>query len=125
MSRMRSLSASLAIALLVLACGGAASPTSRATLVPPRDDATPVVEVKVTPGLHEAEAADVCPAEFLEPCTEMYVATVESGFPGVVCIFPAGQWSIGTPGENGNGRRVGEACGTDGTGTIRAVLEGD
>ncbi len=79
MSTTKSLAASLAIALLMLACGGAVSPTSRVTLAPPRDVATPVDEVKVTPGVHEAEAADVCPAEFLEPCTEMYDATVESG----------------------------------------------
>ncbi len=71
------------------------------------------------------EAVAVCPDEFREPCTEMYLQTVYSGLPGVVCIFPDGQWAIGTPGEFGNGRHVGEDCGMDGSGTIRAAIEAD
>lgn len=127
MSTIRMLGTSLTLAALAVACGGADVPTA-----PTRDlapEGTGRVAATQRPGDPDAgalvdEAVAVCPAEFREPCTEMYLQTVYSGLPGVVCIFPGGQWAIGTPGGSGNGRNVGEACGIDGSGTIRAVIEG-
>jgi hypothetical protein len=62
-----------------------------------------------------AEAERSCPAAFRQPCLDSYLAIAQTGFAGVLCVFPESRWSIGTPGQDGHGEAVGDACEPDGT----------
>lgn len=103
---MRRLAAVGVLALVVAGCSSAA-PAS-----------TPTVAPSLTA---EQEGALHCPPSY-PTCVEHYAITKRSGAHAILCIFMDGRWSIGTPGEGGNGTAVNDDCGSDGSGIIEAVI---
>ena len=66
-----------------------------------------------------AEAEALCPAEFLEPCTERYIQFATGPLEAALCITPDGLWFMETPeGE------VGDAC-SGAEGVIVAIVGGE
>ena len=67
-----------------------------------------------------AEAVALCPAEFVEPCSESYITFATGSLEAALCIFPEGKWAMVTP-EGG----IGDSCGTPpDIGVIVAIVGG-
>ena len=65
------------------------------------------------------EAEALCPAAFLEPCTESYIQSATGPFEAALCITPDGLWFIETP-QGG----VGDTC-SGSEGVIVAIVGGE
>lgn len=67
------------------------------------------------------EGMELCASsDVVARCTEAYVAAATSGSPEALCVSEsAGTWFMETPGE---GVAVGDACATDATHTVVALL---
>lgn len=73
-----------------------------------------------------AEAEDLCPEEFMEPCVMSWVAYASSPFASALCVNEdAGTWFLetpgGVPGEPAEGVQVGDACGGEPSATVVAL----
>ncbi len=66
-----------------------------------------------------AEAEALCPAEFLEPCSESYITFATGSLEAALCITPDGKWFMETPQG-----AVGDAC-SDADGVIVAIVGGE
>lgn len=66
-----------------------------------------------------AEAEEVCPAEFLELCTEAYIASAASPNEAALCVTPDDLWFMETPQG-----AVGDVC-SGGGATIVAIVGGE
>ena len=74
------------------------------------------------PGAYEAYVRSLCPAESVDACARAYLAADAAGPEALLCILPGGRWSIETPRPDGGGRRVGDTCGKEGSGKVRALI---
>lgn len=66
-----------------------------------------------------AEAVAVCPAEFVEECSESYISFATGSLEAALCITPDGKWFMETPQG-----AIGDAC-SDGDGVIVAIVGGE
>lgn len=66
-----------------------------------------------------AEAEALCPAEFLDPCTESYIEFATGPLEAALCITPDGLWFMETP-QGG----VGDTC-SAAEGLIVAIVGGE
>jgi len=66
-----------------------------------------------------AEAIALCPAEFVEECSESYISFATGSLETALCITPDGKWLMETP----HGA-IGEAC-SDADGVIVAIVGGE
>jgi hypothetical protein len=135
----RLLLASLLVAAVLLALGAAAACDNDGDSVG-EDGTTPAATVtpEVTPEESDengtadgatdedpdatlrAEAEALCPAEFLEPCAEAYIAFATGSLEAALCIFPEGKWAMVTPEGD-----IGDSCGTPpDIGVIAAIVGG-
>ena len=83
-------------------------PTRPESTAPATDEPTPIAdEPTISPtsapadgdAAREARAAELCPVQSLDPCTDAYIATVQSSLPGALCVDAiAGTWFWETPG---------------------------
>ena len=104
------------LASILVACGeseGGTDPTSTAL-----SELSPVLTQEQ---VLIAEAADLCPEELIEPCTEAYVVHATGSLPAGLCVTDEGLWFFETPAEDA---AVGDVCQLDAAGTIRAIVGG-
>ena len=66
-----------------------------------------------------AEAKALCPAEFVEECSESYTSFATGSLEAALCITPDGKWFMETPqGATGDAR-------SDADGVIVAIVGGE
>ena len=103
------------------------SPTPEPTPTPsPTPESTPTPEPTQPPAESDgdldalrAKAEALCPAEFLEPCSESYITFATGSLEAALCITPDGKWFMETPQG-----AVGDAC-SDADGIIVAIVGGE
>ncbi len=66
-----------------------------------------------------AEAIALCPAEFIEECSESYISFATGSLETALCITPDGKWFMETPQG-----AIGDAC-SDPDGVIVAIVGGE
>lgn len=110
------------LTVLLVACGDGDGTSASLTASP---SPTPIDRE----ALFRAEAAELCPAEFLEPCTDIYVNTALSSLPAAMCVNEdAGTWFFETPGgvpgviTTPKDVKVGDACAGDAAHTVVALI---
>ncbi len=130
----RRLFAPLLVAAILLALGAAAAcdngddgddgeggttPAAAATPEDSGEDGTADGESDENLDALRAEAEALCPAEFLEPCSESYISFATGSLEAALCITPDGKWFMETPQG-----AIGDAC-SDADGVIVALVGGE
>lgn len=68
----------------------------------------------------EAEAAALCPPDFVSQCTEAYITIATGSLPAALCVSEAaGTWFMETPGD---GVEVGDTCANNAAYTVVSLL---
>ena len=102
----------MVLCFIVVACGG------EETSATPRPGGP-------APGRDIGYVRSLCPAESVDACVRAYEAAEEAGPEAVLCILPGGRWSIESPRLDGPGPGVGDPCGEESSGTVRAVINAE